>query len=268
METGNATGTINFGGGDFTAASIAKGVAGYAAFNWQGGTLHVGTFGTPSIHLDLANTGTGMLAPANTAGTVPGTTQIFGNYTQQSSATMQIDLGVRARNGLRPGNDQQHRKPGGHAGRAPDQRLSADLERNLHDHSFGSHVGNFSSFTGLDVGNHLTLQPLMTATGLELIARPTLNGDINLDGIVKAQDLAAVSSTWLSNSPQGDVNADGIVNSQDLAVISANWLAADPSAGASAMQLSAVPEPASYVLLLAGALITLGMRFNRRDGLS
>ncbi|HWA98184.1 MAG TPA: hypothetical protein VG713_06810, partial [Pirellulales bacterium] len=78
MGTGNASGTINYGGGDFTAASIAKGAGGSATFNWQGGTLHVGTFGTPSIHFDLANTGTGILAPANSAGTIPGTTQVFG----------------------------------------------------------------------------------------------------------------------------------------------------------------------------------------------
>jgi hypothetical protein len=267
LGTGNATGTINFGGGDFTAASIAKGVGGSAAFNWQGGTLHVGTFGTPSIHLDMANTGTGTLAPANSAGTAPGTTQIFGNYTQQSSATMQIDLG-----GAQPGTgyDQVTISNTANLGGTLAVHLINGFQPTLNEIftplSFGAHVGNFSSFTGLDVGNHLTLEPLIMATGLELIARPTLNGDINLDGIVNAQDLAAVSSNWLSNSPQGDVNADGIVNAQDLAVISSNWLATDPSAGSSAVQLSAVPEPATYALLSVGALIMLGTRLRRRAG--
>ena len=48
----NASGTINYGGGDFTATSIAKGTSALAAnFNWQAGTLHVGAFGTPATRL-------------------------------------------------------------------------------------------------------------------------------------------------------------------------------------------------------------------------
>ena len=99
MGTGNADGTINFGGGDFTAGSIARGNGGTATFNWQGGTLHVGAFGSPTAHFDLSNIGTGTLSPANAAGTASGVTIIYGNYTQASPANMQIDLG-----GTQPGN--------------------------------------------------------------------------------------------------------------------------------------------------------------------
>ena len=55
-----------------------------------------------------------------------------------------------------------------------------------------------------------------------------LPGDVNQDGIINVQDLALVSSGWLSAGPAGDVNADGIVNSQDLAFLSSNWLATLP----------------------------------------
>ena len=86
----------------------------------------------------------------------------------------------------------------------------------------------------------------------------TLTGDLNHDNIVNAQDLALVSSNWLSTggSATGDVNGDGIVNAQDLALISSNWLQAN--AGNSA----AVPEPAG---LLLSALAVVGLGFaNRR----
>jgi hypothetical protein len=58
-----------------------------------------------------------------------------------------------------------------------------------------------------------------------------VRGDVNSDNIVNSQDLAVVSSNWLSTGSgplAGDVNGDRIVNSQDLAEISANWLMAGP----------------------------------------
>ena len=60
-----------------------------------------------------------------------------------------------------------------------------------------------------------------------------LPGDINGDGIVNTQDLALVSSGWLSAGPTGDDNGDGIVNSQDLALISSQWLATLPASSMS-----------------------------------
>ncbi len=58
-----------------------------------------------------------------------------------------------------------------------------------------------------------------------------LPGDVNQDGIVNSQDLAAVASSWLTAGVAGDVNADGIVNSQDLATISSQWLSTLPAGG-------------------------------------
>jgi len=81
------TGTLNFGGGMLAAGSIERG-AGTGRFNWTGGTLHVGTFGTPTISFALVNNGDGVLAP----GTSIGTTEIFGNYIQGPFAALQIEL--------------------------------------------------------------------------------------------------------------------------------------------------------------------------------
>ncbi|HVU89305.1 MAG TPA: dockerin type I domain-containing protein [Pirellulales bacterium] len=71
-----------------------------------------------------------------------------------------------------------------------------------------------------------------TAGGDFNFAINVLPGDANGDGIVNSQDLALVSSSWLSSGPVADDNGDGIVNSQDLALISSQWLAALPAGGA------------------------------------
>ena len=74
-----------------------------------------------------------------------------------------------------------------------------------------------------------------------------LIGDANGDGIVNSQDLALVSSGWLTAGPMGDVNADNIVNTQDLALISSNWLATLPAAGAKASASATGADSAAQV---------------------
>jgi len=82
-----STGTLNFGGGRLSAGSIERG-AGTAYFNWTGGKLSVQTFGTPIRMFDLANHGSGTLAP----GAPIGTTEVFGDYSQRLAATMEIEI--------------------------------------------------------------------------------------------------------------------------------------------------------------------------------
>jgi hypothetical protein len=88
LGTGVGQGTLNFGGGALTANSIQRGTGG-ANFNWQGGTLSVGTFGSPANEFDLNNQGAGVLTP----GASPGQTQIYGDYRQGAAAAYQADLG-------------------------------------------------------------------------------------------------------------------------------------------------------------------------------
>jgi hypothetical protein len=70
-------------------------------------------------------------------------------------------------------------------------------------------------------------------------AAASLAGDANGDGIVNSQDIALVSSNWLTAGPAGDVNSDGIVNSQDIALISSNWLRTTGGAASASAQASA-----------------------------
>ncbi len=87
-----------------------------------------------------------------------------------------------------------------------------------------------------------------------------LPGDMNQDGIVNSQDLAAVSANWLQPAPFANTGGGAILNSQDLAVISADWLAALPpiassgasiavatTSGASSALASPVITPAPFV---------------------
>ena len=94
----SADGRLNFGGGDLTANSITKG-DGTATFNWLGGTLHVGVFGTPARPFNLNNTNFGVLSP----GASPGTTAVYGNYQQGLAAALKIELA-----GTLPGSQFDH----------------------------------------------------------------------------------------------------------------------------------------------------------------
>lgn len=137
---------------------------------------------------------------------------------------------------------------------------------------FANGAGNISeySFNGAFLGTFATpatsaSQGFIEATTMIVVPGPTgsvLTGDVNHDGIVNSQDLALVSSQWLQSGPslQGDVNGDGIVNSQDLALISSNWL---HSSSASA---TAVPEPSTLVLGLAGCALLIARCAYRRRG--
>lgn len=91
---GTLRSTFNLDGGTLRAGTITRDLNGRSgsgdtfAFNFNGGELHVGQFGTPALPMNLNNTGTGTLAPGNSAGT----TVVYGNYTQGSQAALQIEL--------------------------------------------------------------------------------------------------------------------------------------------------------------------------------
>jgi len=87
-------------------------------------------------------------------------------------------------------------------------------------------------------------------------------GDVNFDGIVNGQDIALAASNWLQGVLAGDANADGIVNGQDIALMASNWLQTLGS-GNSEASASAVPEPASWILVILAA----GLSWTRRKRL-
>jgi len=93
-SAGRVQGTFNLDGGTLIAGTIRKGSGNgnsaqdIAAFNFNAGRLAVGTFGTSAQPFDLDNLGTGTLAPGNSIGT----TTVWGNYAQDASATLEIEM--------------------------------------------------------------------------------------------------------------------------------------------------------------------------------
>jgi hypothetical protein len=127
--------------------------------------------------------------------------------------------------------------------------------------TFGSESGDFSSYAGLAVGGHLTLRHAFAGNSLILIARPAIDGDINLDGIVNGLDIADVASHWLQKGIQGDANGDGVVNGLDISLIASHWL---QTAGGGA-GTATVPEPPAFLLAALGSLAMLGRCSLSRD---
>jgi len=87
-----------------------------------------------------------------------------------------------------------------------------------------------------------------------------LSGDANGDKVVNIFDINLISSNWNSAGPNGDVNYDGIVNIFDINAVSSHWANTLPGGGGA----TAVPEPASCVLLSLGALAALARLPRRR----
>jgi PEP-CTERM motif len=191
--------------------------------------------GTGQIVGNVAVDG-GILAPGNDADGL----EIYGDLTLSETATAVFELGAETHSRLAVdaatlGGTLEVTLLGGFA---------PALGNSFTVLTFGSLSGDFSSYSGLDVGGHLSLRPSFTPTSLLLTARPTIDGDINLDGTVNIFDINALSAHWGTAGPQGDANGDGIVNIFDINLISSNW---------GATGATAVPEPSTLLMLLMAA---------------
>jgi hypothetical protein len=95
--------------------------------------------------------------------------------------------------------------------------------------------------------------------GFELLVAPKFDGDYNGDGAVNAADYVVWRNTLgqvVSAGHAADGNADGTVNANDYAVWRANFGA---TASSMAVENSAIPEPAAWLLAVFG----LAINFNR-----
>jgi hypothetical protein len=61
-----------------------------------------------------------------------------------------------------------------------------------------------------------------TATGIVTVTPGCVAADLNCDGVVDAQDIAALLVAW-GGSGAADLDGDGIVGASDLAILLGAW---------------------------------------------
>jgi hypothetical protein len=117
-------------------------------------------------------------------------------------------------------------------------------------------IGEYNATTGKAV-NATLITGLSEPWGIAV--RPTIQGDVNDDGVVNGLDISLVASHWLQTgiSVAGDGNGDGVVNGLDIALIASFWLQSVGNAGGSS---AAAPEPSTLVLAMLGAIALLAYR--------
>ena len=107
-----------------------------------------------------------------------------------------------------------------------------------------------------------------TVDASSLLIRYTYTGDANLDGKIDADDYFVIDRDYNKSGSvfgyaSGDFNYDGKINGDDYFIIDSNYVAQSGPAPAAALDVTAVPEPTSVVMILSAAGCA---RLRRRRG--
>jgi uncharacterized protein (TIGR03790 family) len=130
---------------------------------------------------------------------------------------------------------------------------------------------NGRSFVEAAWGATNQLSYVNTVVGDPLMRFSTwIAGDLTLNGIVDADDLAHMQEYWLQPGGfyDGDLNGDGLIDSNDFSILQQNWLMTSSGLAGSTRTsvildrrsgmpiIVYIPEPGSGLLLLIGCLCT------------
>ena len=194
----------------------------------------------------------GAVAPGNSSGQLT----VEGDYTQGSTGLLAIELG-----GLILGTEYDHLQVTGNA--ALDGKLSVSLIEGFNPSAgdsfdildWGTIGGTFAAMNLPTVAGLAWDTSLLYTTGELTLAAPALTGDYNGNGIVDAADYTVWRDT-LGSSTNLTADGDGsnTIDAGDLTVWQANFGA---TLGNGANEAAAVPEPATFALLMMAGAIAL-----------
>ncbi len=237
----NATGRVNLESGAVFDAHGPINMNG-GQFNFLGGTLHVDNFNG-----NLLNQG-GTLAPGHSAGA----TAISGNYTQLAAATLQIEIG-----GVLPGEWDTLTGAG--------NAILAGTIKVVLLNGFQPVLGNSFTIITTNVGNvggqfDMELLPISNGLTFDVIYNPksvvlqvievtTLPGDYNHNGVVDAADYVVWRKGLGTSYTQSDYDIWRSHFGQ-----TAGSGGGGLGGGEAFATTSAVPEPASWLMLLIVAM--------------
>ena len=254
-------GSLSLKGGTFSTRAISfQG----GQFLWTSGTLHVGIYNG-----DLSNPSFAILAPGADQ-SVAGSTTIVGNYTQQTGAKLQIEVGGESAGGTYD-----------LVGVTGQAILGGQLELDM----LNGFVPNASdTFTVLNAASGLfgvfsnvtTGQRLKTEDGLGsfivnygagsafnqnqiVLSTFLIQGDYNQNGIVDAADYTIWRDTLGQSGANlaADGDRNGTIDAADYDIWKMHF---GYHAGSGASASTAVPEPTTLVLLLTGILTLCSYR--------
>ncbi len=222
------TAICNLEGGYMEATQITRTGSGTATFNFTGGTLNVGQFGWASAPFDLLNQG-GALVPG---GFVTGTTQIYGNWTQQAADYVHFDLESLAAFDQGIVNGQVN--VGGTIGFSTNlnaQPVNGDtftlIDNDGADPINGTFIGypEGSTVSATHAGQtyNFTLS-YVGGDGNDMVLIACL-ADGSGDGTVDFDDLNLVLSNWgmTGTNIPGDLDGSGTVDFDDLNLVLNTW---------------------------------------------
>jgi T5SS/PEP-CTERM-associated repeat protein len=253
-----SSGDVVLDGGTIVANSIRFSATIYKGkFTWNAGTLHVGSFNG-----NLTNSG-GILAP----GTSPGKTTITGSYTQQSAATLAIEIGG-------PTATTQY----DNVAVSGNTTLGGTLELSLINGFIPTAANTFTvlASTGTltsSFANVANAERLLTTDGLGtfivnygagssfdvkqvVLSAFTITGDFNADGKVDAADYILwrrTNGTTVPRFTSADADGNGTINQADYTLWRTHFGRSAPAgSGAGSFEnAAAIPEPSAVLLLFS-----------------
>ncbi len=259
----NNNGTLNLQGGTLSTKSIRSNIVSdpeyRGFFNWDAGTLHV-----DEVYGTVINEG-GRMAPGRVAA---GRTEIFGNYSQEAAATLDIELGgtlatvqhdylavsgftflggelnLSLINSFTPTSDQVFTILDSLGPITGDFINVANGQRLATSDGLGSFLVNYGSTSAFD--------PFQVV--LSDFAANTIPGDFNGDGRVDGNDLTKWQQSYGQNN--NAAFGGGVVNGRSFL----DWQRNFGAGGAASPALSNVPEPNTILLALVATIGLLTAR--------